>query len=185
MSDERERVRVALARLARLEERLGGRACLVGGAALIARAFVRATRDLDVIVAASEWDVDRLLVVAREVGYATDAVDRELADVGILRVAAPEVRGMPVDLILADAPFLDEVLRRASPVDVGGSTLLVATLEDLVLLKLDAHRPRDIDDVLAIKDAAADQLDRAYLERWATELGVLDRLRLYLDSPET
>ena len=54
-------------------------------------------------------------------------------------------------------------------------------LEDLVLLKLDANRPVDIDDILSIKDAFGATLDYAYLDSWADQLRIRDRLDLYFD----
>jgi hypothetical protein len=179
---EPDKVMRGFARLAVLQQQIDAPLCLIGGAAMVARAFVRATQDFDVVVSASAWDVDRLLEAGTAAGYAATAVDRELAEAGILRWSDSTPRGMSIDLLLADTPHLEEVVRRGSSVDVPGLTVPVATLEDLVLLKLEALRPRDIDDVLAIKDVAAEQLDRDYLERWAKELGVLDRLTLYFGA---
>ncbi len=176
---ELDKVIRGFSRLGTLQQRIDAPMCLIGGAAMVARAFVRATQDFDVVITASAWNVDALMKAGATAGYVTAGADLELADAGILRWADTEPRGLSIDLLLADSAYLEEVIRRATTVNVPGVTIPVATLEDLVLLKLDAHRPRDIDDVLAIKDVAADQLDRDYLERWAKELGVLDRLTLY------
>jgi hypothetical protein len=46
-------------------------------------------------------------------------------------------------------------------------------------LKLEADRPVDIDDVLAIKDARGDQLDMRYLRSQADQLGLRGKLDLY------
>lgn len=45
--------------------------------------------------------------------------------------------------------------------------------------ELEAGRPIDIDDVLAIKDVALADLDRDHLHRWAHRLGLSDKLALY------
>jgi predicted nucleotidyltransferase len=84
-----------------------------------------------------------------------------------------------VDLIFVDSTFLDDVVRRATPIDLGVVTLPVATTEDLLLLKLEAHRTEDLDDILAIKDACAEQLDMTYVRAQAGRLGLLERLELY------
>lgn len=57
---------------------------------------------------------------------------------------------------------------------VGHATVSVATVEDLLLLKLDANRPIDLDDAIAIKDAFEETLDRRYL---AEQGDVLDLRR--------
>ena len=51
----------------------------------------------------------------------------------------------------------------------------VATVEDLIVLKLIADRTKDQADLEGLLALGA--LDWAYVERWATTWGVLDRLR--------
>ena len=46
-------------------------------------------------------------------------------------------------------------------------------------MKLEADRPVDIDDVLAIKDARPNQLDMHYLRSQADQLGLRRKLDLY------
>src|SRR5207244_1258706 len=97
-----------------------------------------------------------MLETATRHGFAYDPVEtREFLEGGLARLWAPPSKeaGFGLDLLLVDSDFFEEVVRRAEPIEMGGVTLPVATLEDLVLLKLDAHRPIDIDDILAIKDA--------------------------------
>jgi hypothetical protein len=155
----------------------GLRFALVGGAAIVARARPRFTRDLDLLVELQPSELPRLLGLARAQGFVLDAGDRELAEEGLIRLRRAD-GGPPLDLIRADSPYLVQVITRATPVG-GIPGVPVASLEDLVLLKLDAHRPIDIDDVLAIKDVYANVLDRAYLESEARRLGLADRVALY------
>ena len=51
--------------------------------------------------------------------------------------------------------------------------------EDLVLLKLISHRPRDMSDIADVLFTQG-QLDAAYLRHWAGELGVGDALERVL-----
>ena len=61
--------------------------------------------------------------------------------------------------------------------------LRVATPEDLLLMKLDANRPVDVDDSIAIKDAYLGRLDLSYLRSQADRLGADVRRRLDLLLP--
>ena len=53
----------------------------------------------------------------------------------------------------------------------------MATVEDLLVMKLDANRPLDLDDAIAIKDAFAEKLDLAYVRRQADSAGAPVRTR--------
>ena len=86
-----------------------------------------------------------------------------------MRLDGPEAG---VDLLIADDPFLQQVALRATPVSFSGVLLPVAAPEDLLLLKLAAARPIDLDDALAIKDALGDTLDRAYLSAEGARQGI-------------
>lgn len=91
---------------------------------------------------------------------------------------AREALGTIADLIVANEPLLEATIARAVLTSLGKVTLPIATLEDLVLLKLDANRPRDVEDVLSIKDAFGGTLDLAYARRQADAAGADLRRRL-------
>jgi hypothetical protein len=71
----------------------------------------------------------------------------------------------------AKTEFQREVLRRAAVRHDGSH---VATPEDLIVMKLIAHRPKDRIDLLGL--VALPGLDWSYVERWADEWQVRDRL---------
>lgn len=157
---------------------------VIGGLAIIARVRIRATEDVDALVTMDEGDVDALITLARAEGYDVGASpEKDLREMGLLRMWGPPGRptGTIADLIVANEPLLDDAIARATPTTFGAATLRMATLEDLVLMKLDANRPRDIEDVLSIKDAFGDSLDLAYARRQADVAGkdVRHRLDLY------
>lgn len=71
-----------------------------------------------------------------------------------------------VDVIFADTEFQQSAITRAKDGYISP--------EDVIMHKLIAWRPRDRDDVLSIL-AADHELNRAYIEHWATEWDVTDR----------
>ena len=173
----------AVARLARFASDLAKPWALIGGVAVIARVFVRATKDVDFLVSCPASDARSLLEVAGRHGYGWDEADvQDFLDAGLLRMWGPPSRGEGLGLdVLLTASALDEAtVRRATPVVVLGTEVPVATAEDLLLMKLEANRPVDLDDVIAIKDAFADRLDFAYLRAEADRLG--DDVRRRLDA---
>lgn len=166
--------------LARLERFVRGwpQGCaLVGGLAVGARVGVPNAAAAELVIVAPP-PASNLLDHATASGYAYDAGDLEewLAG-GLVRLRGPEG---DVDLIIADDPFLAELVHRATPAAVGEVSLPVATAEDLLLLELTSGSAVDLDDALAIKDALAPTLDRDYLGAQGARLDV-DALR-FLDS---
>lgn len=168
-----------LARLRRFLDEWGHAAAIIGGVAVIARCGVRPTKDIDLVAAASSADVDGLLELATRHGFSFDHDARELASMGLVRFYVGQKAGFGLDVLFADNPYYEELIRRATPVTIGAVTLAVATAEDLVLLKLEADRPLDVEDILTIKDALGPSLDMAYLRTQADRLRLRTKLDLY------
>ena len=72
---------------------------------------------------------------------------------------------IPVDGVLAGPGLEDEFLERAKLVDVGGATVPVISAEDLIVTKMLAGRPKDIEDVRGILRALLDKLDLRRVRR--------------------
>ncbi len=170
-----------LRRLVPLLARWPHPATVIGGVAIVARVRPRHTDDVDLVVVVPSGEGQRFLDLAHELGWTDDPAETRLLLEGGLLHLEPAPGAAGVDFIFVDSAFLEEVVARSSAVDLGVVTLPVATTEDLLLLKLEANRPEDIDDILAIKDAGA--IDWGYVRRQAERLGVVDRLELYFGPP--
>lgn len=177
----RDTLPAAVARLSRFTHELARPCALIGGVAVIARVFVRATKDIDLLVSCPANEAHALLEVAARHGYAWEESDvQDFLEAGLLRMWGPPSRreGLGLDILLTDSPFNEQVVARATSVEVLGTRVAVATPEDLLLMKLDANRPIDLDDAIAIKDAFADGLDQGYLRAQADRIGEDVRRRL-------
>jgi hypothetical protein len=58
-------------------------------------------------------------------------------------------------------------------VRVGGRDVPFASVEDLLLHKLFAGRPRDLEDAAGVVRRKNEEIDWAYVERWAEEFAVI------------
>jgi hypothetical protein len=94
--------------------------------------------------------------------------------------AIESTRATKVDLIVRKArPFSEEVFSRRRRVDLAfAGSVSVLSPEDAILSKLEWAR-RSGDSERQLRDAAAvlevmPDLDREYIERWASQLGVAD-----------
>lgn len=124
----------------------------------------RLTADVDVTVLVPDGVLDALLGDLARSGFVL-----RVSEVGefVRRTRVlPLVHSgshVPVDLVLA-GPGLEEVfLRRARRVDLGGTVIPVISPEDLVVTKILAGRPKDIDDVQSVLRALAGRLDLAWI----------------------
>jgi len=154
---------------------------IIGGQAVLVHGEPRLTRDVDVTLAV---DTDRLPDV---VGAMTGAGLKPLVDpesftrkTMVLPCADPG-SGIRVDLIFSYSPYERRAIERAQSIRVGGSDVRFASVEDLVIHKVLAGRPRDIEDVVGVMRKNP-QTDLAYirsvLDEFATTTGepLIDRL---------
>jgi len=79
--------------------------------------------------------------------------------------------GVPVDVVLAGPGLEQEFLRRAIPVDIAGTVLPVISPEDLIVTKVLAGRPKDLEDIHGILRSPARRLDLARIRRTLALLG--------------
>jgi hypothetical protein len=138
--------------------------CLFGALALGAWGTPRTTQDLDVLIAISDSDRDRLLECMRSHGFTEDAEWRE---------ANPMTRdyhirlhrgAIPVDLMLPRDDHDHECLSRRQHT-LGAVSLWVVAPEDLVVHKLKAGRAQDFIEVLSVLQRQGDNLDRSYVSQ--------------------
>lgn len=77
---------------------------------------------------------------------------------------------MPVDVVLAGPGIEDQFFNRVQVRQIGSVPVRVASPEDIVVMKMLAGRPKDIDDVTAIVAAYGSELDGTYIETTLTVL---------------
>lgn len=140
----------------------------------------RTTHDVDVVIAPSHPDLQRL-VEGLDPGrfyVSASAAEEAWHRRGQFNIVLLD-SGWKVDLILRkDRPFSRTEFERRQRVDVGGLLVWMATAEDTILAKLDWARAgeseRQLRDVVGVLELSGDRLDRAYLARWIAELGLED-----------
>lgn len=154
-----------LAGLAAALRRLGARWCILGAQAAVIHGRPRMTADIDVTVELGSRSVNALLAALSTSGFAP-AFEFDEAFIAATRVV-PVVHssGMPVDIMLA-GPGLEEMfLEAAELTDIAGVDVPVISAEHLVVTKILAGRPRDLEDVEGIVVARAGTLDYKQIEQ--------------------
>ena len=78
-----------------------------------------------------------------------------------------------MDFIFSTTPYEQQAIERAIRVDVDGVPVAFATAEDLIVHKLFAGRPRDLEDAIGVVARQGNELDWNYLENWAREFSAV------------
>ena len=151
---------------------------LTGSVAAGYRGASRATMDVDAVIDPSPAQLQAFVQRVLDAGlYVSDDAARDaLATRGMFNVIDPD-SGWKADLIVRkDRPFSEEEFARRESVDFLGITLSVATLEDVVLSKLEwatlGASSRQLEDVRALLRINYGAVDLSYVERWVDMLGV-------------
>lgn len=138
----------------------------------------RATMDVDIVI---DPDASGLQAFVDRIGstgayVSAEAAQEALAHRTMFNVVDPDT-GWKADMIVRkDRPFSEEEFRRRTSADFFGVPIDVATIEDLVIAKLEwakaGESTRQLEDVRVLLRVAGTELDRAYLHRWITSLGL-------------
>jgi len=156
---------------------------VVGGFALAAWKHVRATRDVDLLVAVGHGGLEEIFSRLRAAEIRPKR-DPPVAKLGQLEIAQflyepPETfLDLEIDLLLARSGYHVEALARRVPVRLPNLDIDVAVLacEDLILTKLLAGRIIDRVDAAALLRANRGEIDFPYLTRWAGSQGLMGDL---------
>jgi predicted nucleotidyltransferase len=68
--------------------------------------------------------------------------------------------GMPLDVVLAGSGLEEEFLFRAESTDIGGTSVPLIELSDLIVAKVLAGRPKDIGDASGLWRLHSNRIDR-------------------------
>jgi hypothetical protein len=141
---------------------------VIGGQAVLVHGEPRLTRDIDISLGVDSSHLARVQEAMARIGLTPLRLDVEafVRDTNVLPVVEP-ASGIRVDLIFSFTPYESGAIRRAVGVVFGEATVRFASVEDLLIHKLVAGRPRDLEDAAGVL-ARNPPLDESYLLHWLT-----------------
>lgn len=147
---------------------------LIGGQAVLLHGEPRLTQDIDITLGVTPDHLRALLGVCAAANLQPLPKNaEEFARTTFVLPAASLDTGIRIDFIFSSTPYEAQAIARAVIVQLGSAAVPFAAVEDLVLHKLFAGRPRDIEDIKGVLMRKGDELDWNYIERWASEFATL------------
>lgn len=144
----------------------------------------RSTMDLDLVVDPTAHQLTSLIAALTRPGLyvPAEAARAALDQRGMFNVI-DTATGWKADLIIRKArPFSETEFERRVPIEYEGVALHVATVEDLIIAKLEWAKKggsaRQLEDVSALVRVRAGDLDRGYIDRWVIQLDLEEQWRV-------
>lgn len=172
-----------LADLARAFDALGIPWYLFGAQAAIVYGVARLTADVDVTAFVPSGAVPASLDTIEAHGFQRRFLDAKFAEQSRVIPITHLATGLPVDIVLPGPGLEEQFLERAALLSIDGVAVPVIELSDLVILKVLAGRPKDLDDLAALMRIQRGRIDTArvrdVLGALEAALGQSDLLRTF------
>lgn len=145
---------------------------IIGGQAVLLYGEPRLTRDIDVTVGADISRLPDVLRSAEDTGVVPlpDKVEEFVGRTMVLPTQHTET-GIRVDFIFSFTPYEIEAIARAHKVRMAGQEVAFAQVEDLIIHKIFAGRPRDLEDVRSVL-IRNPEVDTDYIRHWLRQFDV-------------
>ena len=145
---------------------------IIGGQAVLLYGEPRLTRDIDITLGVNIEHLNKLLAAVKELSLKVIPKDKDsFVKETMVLPTIEEATGIRVDFIFAFTPYEIHAIKRVKKVIIMGQEVAFASPEDLIIHKIFAGRPRDMEDVrfIIIKNPG---IDRKYIRNWLREVEV-------------
>jgi len=162
---------------------------IMGGIAVRAHGIPRPTYDVDFTLAVPRDRLAEMFTAITDRGYSVPEsyVHGWVDTVGGMPLVKVRLfldgRAVDADVFIVETDFQRQVIERRVSADIEGRTVNLVSVEDLILFKLIASRPRDLLDIQDVLFTQG-EIDEPYLRRWAGPLGVEAKLDEVLAARE-
>lgn len=142
-----------------------GRWYVFGAQAVIAYGVPRLSADVDVTVQLMPDEPERFARDMDAAGFSLRVTDPDFVRRTRVMPFVHRATAMPLDVVLAGSGLEDEFLDRARNIDIGGTVVPLIDPEDLIIAKVLAARPKDLDDASSLWRLRGHELDAARIRR--------------------
>ena len=143
-----------------------GRWYVFGAQAVAVYGVPRLSADVDVTLALSPEAPEAFAAEMRQAGFSLRVNDPAFVRRTRVMPFVHDRTAMPLDIVLAGSGLEDEFLSRAIRTDIGGGKVVpLIEVGDLIIAKVLAGRPKDIDDARGLWRAHGAQIDSKRIRR--------------------
>jgi len=158
-----------LADLGKWLDAVNAKAVVVGGVAASFLGRPRFTQDIDALAILSETEWETAIAVAAVYGIEPRIDDPvEFARRSRVLLLRHKESAIDIDVILGGLSFEEDAVVQGRTYSVEGVNVRLPRVEDLLIMKAVAHRPRDMQDIEGLLDAHPDTDVRSVRE-WVRE----------------
>jgi hypothetical protein len=143
---------------------------VIGGQAVIEYGHRRHTHDIDIEVTLGPWELVRLRNVAERLQLRplfAEAFEAAATSLVLPLVSADGSVG--IDFALSPSPYSQAGIGRAQRNTIHGYPVAFAAVEDLIIRKIIANRPRDRDDIEQLLLRHGSRIDHVYVDSWLSQ----------------
>ena len=159
-----------LIRLAEGLDKRGLPYMIIGGQAVLLYGEPRLTRDIDITLGLDIDRFDEIISLSQDLGLNPLPQDPlKFAGETMVLPTQEKTTGIRVDFIFSFTPYESQAIRRARKIFLRHQAVCFASPEDVVIHKIVAGRPRDLEDVrtILIKNP---QINTEYIRNWLRQL---------------
>jgi predicted nucleotidyltransferase len=141
---------------------------IIGGQAVLLYGEPRLTRDIDITLGATLERLPEMVRLTEANGLEVLVDPSEFTAKTLVLPCRDRETGVRLDFMFSWSVYEQQALRRSRRIDLAGMQVQFAALEDIIIHKVIAGRPRDLEDVrlLLIKNPTFDQ---EYIQSWLHE----------------
>jgi hypothetical protein len=142
---------------------------IIGGQAVILYGEPRLTRDIDITLGIGKEGLPEILSLCTALSLKPipDNIDAFIEKTMVLPTI-DEAKGVRVDFIFSFTPYERGAIGRSKKILLNDISVNFAAPEDVIIHKIFAHRPRDLEDARMILLKNPD-IDLGYITRWLSE----------------
>lgn len=139
---------------------------LIGGQAVLLYGEPRLTRDIDITLGIGPEKLSSLLSIMKQLQLKPLVQEPQRFIEETMVLPCQDIKtGIRVDFVFSFSAYEEQALKRVRKAAIGKTMVCFASVEDLIIHKIIASRPRDLEDVKSIL-LKNPQIDEAYILAW-------------------